>query len=153
MDALDVATLALRLGLVLVLYVFLVAVLREARAGLAHADEEPAARAESPRSAAQATLRLTVLDPGAANVAPGSAMDVPSGATVGRGARATLRLPDPTVSGEHARFSRSGRGWLVVDLGSTNGTTVNGAATSGATPLAAGDVVALGNVRLRVDAA
>ncbi len=45
---------------------------------------------------------------------------------VGRSSVAHLRLPDPSVSGEHAVISWNGRRWEVHDLGSRNGTTVDG---------------------------
>jgi hypothetical protein len=45
---------------------------------------------------------------------------------VGRSSLAHLRLTDPSVSAEHAIVSWSGREWEVHDLGSRNGTTVDG---------------------------
>jgi transcriptional regulator of acetoin/glycerol metabolism len=37
-----------------------------------------------------------------------------------------LRLPDPRMSRSHARLTRQGQGWLLTDLGSSNGTRVDG---------------------------
>jgi len=54
------------------------------------------------------------------------------------------------VSVEHARVRQTGRGWVITDLGSTNGTHINDSPINGETPLAAGDVLRLGNVRLKV---
>ena len=45
---------------------------------------------------------------------------------LGRGADATIRLDDDYVSTRHARIAASGDQWFVEDLGSTNGTYVNG---------------------------
>ncbi|APR75446.1 FHA domain protein [Minicystis rosea] len=45
---------------------------------------------------------------------------------VGRSSLAHLRLADPSVSAEHAIVSWNGREWEVYDLGSRNGTTVDG---------------------------
>ena len=42
--------------------------------------------------------------------------------TVGRDAQASISLPHPDVSRRHAEFRRTRRGWLLVDLDSTNGT-------------------------------
>ena len=47
--------------------------------------------------------------------------------TAGRSADCDVILDDSTVSREHAAFIRRGDAWWVVDLGSTNGTRVNGA--------------------------
>ncbi len=46
---------------------------------------------------------------------------------VGRSAACTLRLTEPHVSGEHARISHVAGEWTLCDLGSRNGTFVNGA--------------------------
>ncbi len=54
-----------------------------------------------------------------------------------------ITLDDPTVSREHAAFVLRGRQWWVVDLGSTNGTKVNGT-TAAEHPLEPGDRVELG---------
>jgi hypothetical protein len=45
---------------------------------------------------------------------------------VGRGSNAGLRLDDTGVSRQHAEFRREGDDVVLADLGSTNGTTVNG---------------------------
>ena len=46
---------------------------------------------------------------------------------------ATLEVPDPRMSSKHARFlRRDGEGWLFEDLGSTNGSFVNGARSDSA---------------------
>ena len=58
---------------------------------------------------------------GGAGAAGGSAL-------VGRDPHADLRLPDPRVSRQHCRVDLHGAGARVVDLGSTNGTTVDGIA-------------------------
>jgi pSer/pThr/pTyr-binding forkhead associated (FHA) protein len=52
---------------------------------------------------------------------------VTGAATLGRGERCGLRLPDRSVSREHARLEPDAAGgWWVVDLGSRNGVKVNG---------------------------
>src|ERR1044071_6194733 len=45
---------------------------------------------------------------------------------VGRSRLADLRMTDPTVSGEHAVLRWTGREWELHDLGSRNGTSVDG---------------------------
>lgn len=45
---------------------------------------------------------------------------------IGRGQQADLRIDDASVSREHARLVHNADGWLVVDLGSSNGTSVDG---------------------------
>lgn len=64
--------------------------------------------------------------------------------TAGRLERCDLTISDTTVSREHAAFVRRGDRWWVVDLGSTNGTRVNGRRAA-EHPLEPGDEVELGD--------
>jgi DNA-binding NtrC family response regulator len=61
-----------------------------------------------------------------------------------RGRKLTLAIPDPLMSGAHAKLSRQGGEWLVEDCGSTNGTFVDGERVTRAT-LRDGAVVDMGN--------
>jgi hypothetical protein len=142
MDLLDVAILALRVALVLVLYVFVAFVVRGALRML-----RPAAE---PEPSVAPTLRLVVLEAGDSDLQTGQVLALDDGATLGRAERASLVLADPAVSAEHARLTRADRTWVVVDLGSTNGTLVNQGLISGEAALRPGDVLGLGKVRLKV---
>lgn len=64
--------------------------------------------------------------------------------TIGRLASCHLTLSDSTVSREHAALVRRGDRWWVVDLGSTNGTRVNGVQAA-EQPVAPGDRIELGD--------
>ena len=77
----------------------------------------------------------------------GPAVALPAHTLVGRSSACTLRLDDPLASGEHARLAFADRAWSVRDLGSRNGTWLNGARieAGGTRPLAAGDRIAFGN--------
>jgi hypothetical protein len=136
LELLDLAILALRIALVALLYLFLWLVIRFAAQGL--------------RPAQRHQLRLQVIDAGSSPLGTGELIVVADGAVLGRTEQADLVVSDATVSVEHARVKRVGRGWVIADLGSTNGTRVNDSPVKGETPLAAGDVLGLGNVRLRV---
>lgn len=70
--------------------------------------------------------------------------------TLGRSERMTVALDDAYVSDEHALVARDGDGFTVRDLGSTNGTYLNGAKVTQPTPLSAGDQVRLGKTRVEV---
>lgn len=63
--------------------------------------------------------------------------------TVGRDAGSRIRLHDTEVSRRHAEFRRQGDGYLLVDVGSANGTFVNGEAVQQAL-LKGGDQIAFG---------
>jgi transcriptional regulator with AAA-type ATPase domain len=58
--------------------------------------------------------------------------------------RLDLRLPGNTVSSLHARLERGEVGWAVVDVGSRNGTYVNGARITTRATLRDGDLVEIG---------
>ncbi|HEX4492857.1 MAG TPA: DUF3662 and FHA domain-containing protein [Acidimicrobiia bacterium] len=71
-------------------------------------------------------------------------------ATIGRLPDCAVALSDPQVSRHHAQLRRSPEGYVVVDLGSTNGTTVNGS------PVAEqlvrdGDEIGVGNTLIRFE--
>jgi adenylate cyclase len=68
---------------------------------------------------------------------------------VGRAADADAIVPDATVSRRHAELLVGDDGVGVTDLGSSNGTAVNGGRVAAAT-LKPGDVVQFGNVRYRL---
>jgi pSer/pThr/pTyr-binding forkhead associated (FHA) protein len=57
------------------------------------------------------------------------------------------------VSGIHAVLTYRGRTWYVEDLGSTNGTFVNGSPVDGVAAVSFGDELQLGTVRLRLERA
>jgi hypothetical protein len=65
--------------------------------------------------------------------------------TVGRLPDSDLHLDDTTVSRQHAAVVRRGDRWWVLDLGSTNGTRVNGI-TAAEQPLSDGDEIEFGEV-------
>jgi hypothetical protein len=70
---------------------------------------------------------------------------------IGRATDATVRVSDSSVSRRHAEVRQAGNGWHLVDLGSTNGTRVNGAPVT-ERKLENGDVIAVGDATLRFEA-
>ena len=71
--------------------------------------------------------------------------------TVGRAPDCDLVLADPTVSKRHLELRRQGPNVVLTDLGSTNGTRVNGAGIR-ERPLVDGDEIRLGATVLRYEA-
>ena len=103
--------------------------------------------AARPSPPAPATFPPTTLTPGRGWSAWfGRAVAVPAGAaTVGRDAGCGVTVEGPGVSGKHCRLRWDGRAWTVEDLGSRNGTAVNGVPVLPAepVPLAPGDALTL----------
>ena len=71
--------------------------------------------------------------------------------TIGRLAECDVVLTDSSVSRRHAEVRREGSDFVLVDLGSTNGTKVNGAGVK-ERRLADGDEIAVGSAKLRFEA-
>ena len=70
--------------------------------------------------------------------------------SVGRDASADITLPSPTTSRQHALLSVEDGAVRVSDLGSMNGTFVNGHPVEGTRALRVGDGIEFGDVRLRL---
>jgi hypothetical protein len=68
----------------------------------------------------------------------------PAGATLGRSRKCDIVVDDPNVSREHAEVRPRGGSWVLRDLGSTNGSSINGRRTEGAEVLKPGDEIELG---------
>jgi hypothetical protein len=85
--------------------------------------------------------------------AAGSQLEVGQELQIGRSAGGEGRLgDDPEISRQHAKIARNPQGQLVVeDLGSTNGTYVNGQRIAGPTTLNPGDTVQMGRSTLSVE--
>lgn len=68
----------------------------------------------------------------------------PAGATLGRSRKCDIVVDDPNVSREHAEVRPRGGSWVLQDLGSTNGSSINGRRIDGAEVLKPGDRIELG---------
>ena len=64
--------------------------------------------------------------------------------SIGRDITNDITINDPECSRHHSRLTRGGGGYTLEDLGSTNGTFVNGQRLTGARPLTSGDLIGLG---------
>ncbi|HTA12361.1 MAG TPA: DUF3662 and FHA domain-containing protein [Solirubrobacteraceae bacterium] len=72
----------------------------------------------------------------------------PGGATIGRSRECDVVLDDAGISRRHAQLTPGPQGWLVEDLGSTNGVRVNGEPLRGRRALTPGDRVELGSTEV-----
>jgi hypothetical protein len=70
------------------------------------------------------------------------------GATIGRLPESPVSIPDERLSREHAKIDFRSDGFWITDLGSTNGTALNGVLLKEPKALASGDTVELGSSAL-----
>ena len=143
MDPFLLVIWVVRLLFLALLYLFLARVVRSLLQDLRAAAREPGA---SPG-------RLIVVESPAGEPEPGRSFDLDAITTLGRDVNNAIVIDDPFASSEHAVLTFRGRSWYVEDLGSTNGTFVNGRAVAAVSPLGFGDEVSIGQVRMRLERA
>jgi hypothetical protein len=73
------------------------------------------------------------------------------GATVGRSRQCEIVVEDPNVSRRHGELRPRGGSWVFTDLGSTNGSRVNGRPVEGPTVVKPGDEIELGTAVMRFE--
>ena len=72
--------------------------------------------------------------------------------TIGRLPECTISVNDSNISRQHAEIKAGTTAFVVVDLGSTNGTLVNGVKIVGETRLSDGDIISFGSTHVRFEA-
>jgi hypothetical protein len=75
----------------------------------------------------------------------------PAGVTIGRSRQCDIVLADPNVSRRHAEIRPRGGSWVLTDLGSTNGVSVNGRRIEGPMVVKSGDSIELGTTSVEFD--
>ena len=141
----------LKFCLLALLYLFLArvvwAVVSELRgAPVVTAPPPEPAPARAPAKARKSSWRLVVVEPPATS---GRVFEINGELTIGRAAGCGVSIPDDTfVSNMHARVYERDGDVYIEDLGSTNGTQVNGAALGAATKLRKGDRIQAGQTVL-----
>ncbi|MGH2742318.1 MAG: FHA domain-containing protein [Thermoleophilaceae bacterium] len=150
---------ALKFGFLAVLYLFLLWIARSAmkdlsRAGGGTAAAEPVdAPGPRRRESALPDLRAGV-EPRLEVVAamghqPGTRFDVGAGATLGRSDGADINVNDPFASSAHARIFQRGDFMYLEDMGSTNGTYLNGRQVRTTERLKVADTIRIGDTEYR----
>jgi len=151
----DETLLVLKLAFLVLLYAFILLIVRSATKDLGGAPQESIVLGAAEAAALRAEhglkpARFVVLaGPGQR---PGSTVDVARRSTVGRDHESAVRLDgDEFASSRHARIDPRPDGVWVEDLGSTNGTFVNGDRITSARLLQPGDVLRVGETELRLE--
>ncbi len=152
----ETALLVLKIAFLVLLYLFIWRIVRSAARDLRLPQESmilspQQASALLAQPIARELGRLVVVE--SSTLAEGDVYSIDSNAlTVGRGGDNDLPLErDEYASSRHARFEPRRDGVYIEDVGSTNGTYVNGIRLSGDRRLAPGDVVRIGETDLRFE--
>jgi hypothetical protein len=143
MDGFLLVIWIVRLLFLALLYLFLARVVQSLLRDLRAAGREPGA----------SLGRLIVIESPAGEPEAGRSFDLDAITTLGRDVNNAIVIDDPFASSDHAVLTYRGRSWYVEDLGSTNGTFLNGRPVDGVSPLGFGDEVSIGQVRLRLERA
>jgi hypothetical protein len=157
----DPVVVALKFGFLAILFLFLLWITRSAMKDLSRTGGGTAAAAADPvdraggrrRESAMPDLRAGV-DPRLEVVAamghhPGTSFDVGAGATLGRSDSADINVDDPFASSAHARIFQRGDYMYLEDMGSTNGTYLNGRQVRTAERLKVADSIRIGDTEYR----
>lgn len=151
----DPLAVALKFGFLAVLYLFLLWMARSALKDLRRSAEDSGTPAGADYADATGmhaagtvghptgTPRLRVGT--GAGLQAGAAYDLSDGALLGRGDQADIMLEDSFASSSHARLVPHGDVIVLEDLGSTNGTYLNGEPLRGPQPLHPGDRIRIGD--------
>lgn len=137
--------LILRLTLLAVIFFFVLAVALTMRSGVVVRTVRTIRPERAP-----AGPRLVIENPARSGLEPGSEFVLAGMMTVGRDPENGIVIADPSVSSRHATIGRTPAGWRLADVGSTNGTFLDGTAVDDrGVILRDGETVALGSVVLR----
>jgi hypothetical protein len=137
----DTILLIGRIVFVVALYLFLVLLALLLRREL---------NTRSATSDERAPADLLVMEPYETGYEAGERIPLLAASTLGRASENAVVLDDSFVSGQHARLLWNGKGWVLEDLGSTNGTQINGSAVKRAVAVRPGDVIEVGRVKLKL---
>ena len=154
MEITEFTLLVARFSVIALMYLLLLilvfALRADARAGSGAVAVHPAPRRNEKQAppTPQPVKALTVV--GGTQPATGREYQLFGPLEIGRSVSCNITIPNTFVSTHHARlFSQSER-WMVEDLGSTNGTSLNGKLVKSAQPIHVGDKLLVGDTEFLV---
>ena len=130
-----------RVAFVVALYLFLLALALLLRREL---------RVRSLSQGERAPGDLLMMEPGETRMEAGERIPLLSTTRVGRDSGNDVVLDDTFISAEHATISWNGKGWVLTDLGSTNGTRLNGKDVRRSVAIKPGDLLEFGQIKMKL---
>lgn len=156
----DPIAVALQFAFLAILYLFVLWVVRSARRDLAGGvntdvpmaggQGAPPARERSGYDLRQG-IRPRLVVVAAMNFQPGHEFEIGESATMGRSQNAEVPIEDPFASSAHARIFPRGQFMYIEDMGSTNGTYLNGRQLRRPEQLKTADVIRIGETEYRYE--
>jgi hypothetical protein len=141
--SLGAVILLLRVAVVFLLYFFLWQVLRVVSLDLHRGINAAPVQSN--------TLgHLLVMSSGQTGLPVGKTFDLEPVTVIGRSMETDIALNDDFLSTQHARLEWRDDGWMLEDMGSTNGTFVNGFEVRDATSIKDGDIIRIGRIELKL---
>jgi pSer/pThr/pTyr-binding forkhead associated (FHA) protein len=157
----DLVVLGLKLGFLALLWLFVLFVANVIRtdlfgrklpaAELAQATFEATSAPGTPRMSRKVTKQMPTVLKVTHGKQAGLTVPLGGGVLIGRGADCQLILDDDYVSTHHARITLGADGYLVEDLGSTNGTMLNNEPLTAPTSFNPGDSLRIGRTLMSVE--
>lgn len=95
--------------------------------------------------------RLVVVNANGASYKPGTAFPLLPLTSLGRAPSNTIILNDSFASNEHAVVMLRGGQWWLEDLGSSNGTLLNGYRIQEPVVVSSGDIIVVGQIELKLE--
>lgn len=148
-DAFDWFILVLRVAFIALIYLFLYQVGRVSVRELVTIGQVSAGMPQQAQMQSLATGQLELIDGAESSWQQGTRFALDYYTTIGRNEENSIAINDGFVSGSHAEISFNQGAWWLMDVGSTNGTQVNGQPVQGKVQLHTGDIVSFGRVHLR----
>lgn len=149
-------SVALRFGFIALLYIFLLWIARSSRVDMRRliqsAEAGPVVADLGGEVISRPDPEAWLVVAGGGGLEPGVRFDAFGGVSIGRSSEADIQIEDRYASSIHARIYPAAGGFILEDMRSTNGTTLNGQDVVGEVALEDGDRIRIGDTEFVFEA-
>jgi FHA domain len=145
----DPIEVLLKFGFIAILYLSLLWIARSALKDLRRPVRGEERRGRRGRGAPPPAGRPLLVSVTGGGLSRGATFEVDGSLSIGRSPATDIQIDDPFASGRHARIYERDGAYFVEDVGSTNGTYLNGRKLDGLRPLAPDDSIRIGDTEFR----